>query len=657
MIDPLTGTLAATAAVVAGVGAVGVKAMNKEGNDTFEQRYYNQIRKYELEEKRLRYEIEVLKKAKQACENEKPASTPTEIAAAVATPTTDTAGDPTEESVNEAVTGEPANESEGRGAEPAGSALAGLVGAFTGSPTTGRAPVATGTVSAPATAPVATGLPPAEQRTLTPLPGTSATPGTAATAPVATDTTTGVPAATQRNLTPLPATIPTAAKPEVVPGLAAALAAATNDTAADDNAQTETFIRDTLPGDDTFSSSAIGAVPGTANKTSIFQDGQPAPQPIRTPGFIETQEEGSLGCGRHALNNFLGGQNFIKDNGTNIQSIQELTLPVSLQTLCRYITPPGEQGYCPDNELYDYQVLRAGLNLFGYEVDTLTYPVDPLPIDVAGFLVRKKTPEHWVVLRKEQDETFTKLDSLDANPEQRPLAELEVTYLKNVGKTNTNDSIYTIKKTGQTRDIKPGLAEVYGTPLTQEQRVAAAKARAEAKNANTTPSTQSAMPVMSAVGPSRIRQASQEVRSDIAPVQNMRPSFFTKRTRRNAITKLTGQQPATLGDENSQTWVDNPMLTTNVPAPKSATPPPAPSSVPSPADQAAQTRRKAMKGTPNPVAIKKLTGQQPFEIDKNPTTVGKNPLTPVRRGVTMRKKKLRTRRATKQKNVRGTRSR
>jgi hypothetical protein len=541
--------LAATGAVVAGISAYGAKAMNAEGNDTFEKELEFRIKEYKLDKERhfeqqkqrLEQMIKKLQEEKAKCENKKPVKEAPSIV--------------------EAVTGEPAKESEVRAAEPAGSGLAGLVGALTGTPAAAPAPApaaglfaAPGTAVAPAAAPAAglfaapgTAVAPAAAPAPAPAAGLFAAPGTAAAAAATGSVSAAeVAASAVENLGKLYQSAPSAVSPE------------------EGNVST--------------------AAPG------LFQDGQAPPQPIRTPGFIEPQEEGSLGCGRHALNNFLGGRNFMKDNGTNIQSIAELTLPVSLQTLCRYITPPGEQGYCPDNEFYEYEVLRAGLNLFGYEVDPLNYSKGSLPADAAGFLIRKRAPEHWFVFRKEEGDTFTMLDSLNPKPDQRPLTALEKDYLGNVGKENTNDSIYTIRETGETRDIKPGIVEAYGTPSTLEQRLEAAKARAAAMNVNTTPST--GQTVMSVDGESRVGQAAREAN----PIR--KEAQFPQDT---TVQTSPGKAAATLASQPSNNRLEFGTSTANVP------------------------------------------------VSQSSSSTGATRLT--------RKKKLRTRRATKQKNVGRTRSR
>jgi len=118
--------------------------------------------------------------------------------------------------------------------------------------------------------------------------------------------------------------------------------------------------------------------------------------------FYESQE--SLGCGRHALNNLLGGRYFQKEGDYNPD-----VLPISLQGLCRTMgvilrsRGVGETE-CPSSEFYDVTVLAAGLNVLGFKasqniIRDSVYSRD----DSYGFIVNKQQGAHWVALRKEGD--------------------------------------------------------------------------------------------------------------------------------------------------------------------------------------------------------------------------------------------------------------
>ena len=120
------------------------------------------------------------------------------------------------------------------------------------------------------------------------------------------------------------------------------------------------------------------------------------------PTFYEKQE--SLGCGRHALNNLLGGRYFKKEGDYNPD-----VLPISLQGLCRTMgvilrsRGVGETE-CPSSEFYDVSVLAAALNVLGFKASqNITRDAVRSRDDSYGFIVNKQEGAHWVALRKEGD--------------------------------------------------------------------------------------------------------------------------------------------------------------------------------------------------------------------------------------------------------------
>ena len=128
------------------------------------------------------------------------------------------------------------------------------------------------------------------------------------------------------------------------------------------------------------------------------------------PRFYETQE--SLGCGRHALNNLLGGRYFKKEGDYNPD-----VLPISLQGLCRTMgvilrsRGVGETE-CPSSEFYDVSVLAAALNVLGFKASQ-NIPTDAVRSrdDSYGFIVNKQEGAHWVALRREPDGRYRFIDS------------------------------------------------------------------------------------------------------------------------------------------------------------------------------------------------------------------------------------------------------
>ena len=182
-------------------------------------------------------------------------------------------------------------------------------------------------------------------------------------------------------------------------------------------------------------------LPARTPPTFIHNNPAPSITPSRDD-FFELHE--SAGCGRHALNNLLGGVNFIKEYSPSgdITDISELPQkPVALQTICRYLqakmTDTQRPTECPDNEYYDQSVLEAGMRLFGYTSNystiyiskpasegsprvrrdntTIMREIDSLEDkNYIGFLVH--FPGHWTTIRKINGE-FKYIDSL--KPDKR----------------------------------------------------------------------------------------------------------------------------------------------------------------------------------------------------------------------------------------------
>ena len=148
------------------------------------------------------------------------------------------------------------------------------------------------------------------------------------------------------------------------------------------------------------SSSKLVIIPATIKKIAEFFDkynyslsnGNLAYDPI----FFEPQEDGKLGCGRHALNNLLGGKYFQASDGGGAfgspDGIKSITANIhdaatveghrfDLSNFCKYIqandpilgnnieSAPGVDTDCPANEYYSASIILAVLPLIGYEID------------------------------------------------------------------------------------------------------------------------------------------------------------------------------------------------------------------------------------------------------------------------------------------------
>lgn len=141
------------------------------------------------------------------------------------------------------------------------------------------------------------------------------------------------------------------------------------------------------------------------------------------PNFFEKQE--SLGCGRHALNNLLGGKYFKKE-GLYVPGVN----PIPLDGLCQSLkssmqainASEGEvwnarriaEAACQDSENYDQNTLKAGLNILGFQVEADKGRAVTDSSRTYGFLINTaRAGFHWVSLRK-VNEGYRYFDSMEA---------------------------------------------------------------------------------------------------------------------------------------------------------------------------------------------------------------------------------------------------
>lgn len=130
-----------------------------------------------------------------------------------------------------------------------------------------------------------------------------------------------------------------------------------------------------------------------------------------SPAYAERQE--SAACGRHSLNNLLGGRFFVKNSGLNVTlppgqlRKDSFGVPISLQSLCRYLNhqmlrASGKGIDCPNDENYDINVLRAALNMLGFESEQstlLTLREALIEPRIIGFIANYGAG-HWVTIQK-----------------------------------------------------------------------------------------------------------------------------------------------------------------------------------------------------------------------------------------------------------------
>jgi Josephin len=145
---------------------------------------------------------------------------------------------------------------------------------------------------------------------------------------------------------------------------------------------------------------------------------------LARPDYAERQTEGES-CGRHALNNLFGGAFFQKDNGLNVSvppnALTKLSFgnPISLQSLCIYINrhalqPVTAREACPPSENYDINVLRAGINMLGFESEQCRHQTLDTCLrkpNVVGFIVNYGAG-HWVAVKKIPDERWRYINSI-----------------------------------------------------------------------------------------------------------------------------------------------------------------------------------------------------------------------------------------------------
>ena len=159
-----------------------------------------------------------------------------------------------------------------------------------------------------------------------------------------------------------------------------------------------------------------------------FSNNQPIEKLMCNNTFFEEQE--SLGCGRHALNNLLGGKYFINeyDPKIDINKIEELPgkQPIALQTICRYLKKLYSlMDDCPDDEYYDINTLMFALALYGFVLNVSNQYDRRHPVlenrkldkyfdtvdekNLIGFIIH--FPGHWACVRKESS-NYRYFDSL-----------------------------------------------------------------------------------------------------------------------------------------------------------------------------------------------------------------------------------------------------
>ena len=142
-----------------------------------------------------------------------------------------------------------------------------------------------------------------------------------------------------------------------------------------------------------------------------------------------SKQDDPLSCGRHALNNLLGNDYFIK-SGPVITSLDTLPDPIPLQQLCDYISK--QEGLkdlvkCDPKENYEGSILDFALGIVGFPTEIIgDVPLNATGYDYTetndnfrGYIINlgdrnsgDKSINHWVALRKSIHDNFVYFDSL-----------------------------------------------------------------------------------------------------------------------------------------------------------------------------------------------------------------------------------------------------
>ena len=143
--------------------------------------------------------------------------------------------------------------------------------------------------------------------------------------------------------------------------------------------------------------------------------------------IFDSQEPGSLGCGRHALNNLFGNKYFVKDAPGDITDLKQIVkAPVGLQNICKFLSkrePFDKKGenFCPANENYDVNVLAVALGVLGYSATSpgrkWITEKNTDDKDLIGYIVNFGE-SHWVAFRKMQGGKYKLIDSLEKSNEK-----------------------------------------------------------------------------------------------------------------------------------------------------------------------------------------------------------------------------------------------
>jgi hypothetical protein len=175
---------------------------------------------------------------------------------------------------------------------------------------------------------------------------------------------------------------------------------------------------------------AAAAVPIPLEAVDLKGKGPPATGNENNAGYREDQED-NQSCGRHALNNLLGGSFFVKSSNKSYteQSLREAgrnlstDAKIDLRAVCKLLhatenannsTNDPETTYCPDDENYNIDVIIQTLKKCGYDSKQISLRKDTTSANeyLFGYIIN--TGAHWFSICKINSDYYWK-NSTDPN--------------------------------------------------------------------------------------------------------------------------------------------------------------------------------------------------------------------------------------------------
>lgn len=119
------------------------------------------------------------------------------------------------------------------------------------------------------------------------------------------------------------------------------------------------------------------------------------------------RQDGGSSCGRNSLNNLFGHKYFDKKNSKIFNINKNLSIPINLDSFCKFIPQLNRKQFCDNSENYDATFLVYCIYLLGYHcelwdnhVTINEYLTNKITENnVIGFIINYGA-NHWVCLKK-----------------------------------------------------------------------------------------------------------------------------------------------------------------------------------------------------------------------------------------------------------------